>query len=274
MQVKEINRNLKNLNPNSANFLDTLAANAYISIAEGYYDINTKIEASTHNLNQNIRRSSKNAIISEIKFASPSQGIIHTEENAVSSAKAMSNGGAVGLSVLTEPKTFLGSLDNFMKVREVVDLPLLMKDIIVTKKQLDTALKIGADVILLIQTLFDMGRCKNTVEQMIEYAHSKDLQVLLEVHSKEEFEKAFQSNADLIGINNRNLETFEVDLSTTKTILESKDKGNKIIVSESGINTAKDVCILKKSGADAFLVGTSVMKSKDIASKVKELVET
>ena len=273
MQVKEINRNSKNLNPNSANFLDALATNAYISIAEGYYDIDTKIEASTHNLNQNIRRSSKNAIISEIKFASPSQGIIHTEENAVSSAKAMSNGGAVGLSVLTEPKTFLGSLDNFMKVREVVDLPLLMKDIIVTKKQLDTALKIGADVILLIQTLFDMGRCKNTVEQMIEYAHSKDLQVLLEVHSKEEFEKAFQSNADLIGINNRNLETFEVDLSTTKTILESKDKGNKIIVSESGINTAKDVCILKKSGADAFLVGTSVMKSKDLASKVKELAE-
>ncbi len=274
MQVKEINRNSKNLNPNSANFLDALATNAYISIAEGYYDIDTKIEASTHNLNQNIRRSSKNAIISEIKFASPSQGIIHTEENAVSSAKAMSNGGAVGLSVLTEPKTFLGSLDNFMKVREVVDLPLLMKDIIVTKKQLDVALKIGADVILLIQTLFDMGRCKNTVEQMIEYAHSKDLQVLLEIHSKEEFEKAIQSNADLIGINNRNLETFEVDLSTTKTILESKDKGNKIIVSESGINTAKDVCILKKSGADAFLVGTSVMKSKDIASKVKELVET
>ena len=273
MQVKEINRNLKNLNPNSANFLDTLAANAYISIAEGYYDIDTKIEASTHDLNQNIRRSSKNAIISEIKFASPSQGIIHTEENAVSAAKAMSNGGAVGLSVLTEPKTFLGSLDNFMKVREVVDLPLLMKDIIVTKKQLDTALKIGADVILLIQTLFDMGRCKNTVEQMIEYAHSKDLQVLLEIHSKEEFEKAIQSNADLIGINNRNLETFEVDLSTTKTILESKDKGNKIIVSESGINTAKDVCILKKSGADAFLVGTSVMKSKDLASKVKELAE-
>ena len=273
MQVKEINRNLKNLNPNSANFLDTLAANAYISIAEGYYDIHTKIEDSTHDLNQSIRRSSKNAIISEIKFASPSQGIIHTEENAVSAAKAMSNGGAVGLSVLTEPKTFLGSLDNFMKVREVVDLPLLMKDIIVTKKQLDTALKIGADVILLIQTLFDMGRCKNTVEQMIEYAHSKDLQVLLEVHSKEEFEKAFQSNADLIGINNRNLETFEVDLSTTKTILESKDKGNKIIVSESGINTAKDVCILKKSGADAFLVGTSVMKSKDLASKVKELAE-
>ena len=274
MQVKEINRNSKNLNPNSANFLDALATNAYISIAEGYYDIDTKIEASTHDLNQNIRRSSKNAIISEIKFASPSQGIIHTEENAVSAAKAMSNGGAVGLSVLTEPKTFLGSLDNFMKVREVVDLPLLMKDIIVTKKQLDTALKIGADVILLIQTLFDMGRCKNTVEQMIEYAHSKDLQVLLEIHSKEEFEKAIQSNADLIGINNRNLETFEVDLSTTKTILESKDKGNKIIVSESGINTAKDVCILKKSGADAFLVGTSVMKNKDIASKVKELVET
>jgi len=208
-----------------------------------------------------------------VKFASPSQGIIHTEESAVSAAKAMFRGGAVGLSVLTEPKQFLGSLDNFMKVREAVDLPLLMKDIIVSKKQLDVAPKIGADVILLIQTLFDMGRCKNTVEQMIEYAHSKDMQVLLEVHNKEEFEKAIQSKADLVGINNRNLETFSVDLSTTKKILKSKDKINKLIVSESGIKTAEDVRLLRKAGSDAFLVGTSVITNKDTASKVKELVE-
>ena len=271
--MKETHRNLKNLNRDSASFLDILAANAYISIAEGYYDIDTKIKTSHHDLKQSIRKSSKNAIISEVKFASPSQGIIHTEADPVSVAKAMSNGGAVGLSVLTEPKYFLGSLDNFMKVREVVDLPLLMKDIIVTKKQLDVAPKIGADVILLIQTLFDMGRSKNTIEQMIEYAHSKDLQVLLEVHNEGEFEKAIKTEADLIGINNRNLESFAIDLSITKTILESIEKGNKIIVSESGIITAEDVRFLRKAGADAYLVGTSVMKSKDITSKMKELVE-
>lgn len=244
-----------------------------MSIAEGYYDIDTEIEISQHDLKQSISHCSKNAIISEVKFASPSQGIIHTEENAVSAAKAMFRGGAIGLSVLTEPKQFLGSLDNFMKVREAVDLPLLMKDIIVSKKQIDVAPKIGADVILLIQSLFDLGRCKSTIEEMISYAHSKDLQVLLEVHNKEEFEKAIQSEADVVGINNRNLETFSVDLLTTKTILQSSDKNNKIIISESGINTTEDIRFLRKSGANAFLVGTSVMKNKDISSKVKELVE-
>jgi len=273
MQVKETNRNSRNLNPDSASFLDILAANAYISIAEGYYDIETKIEASHHDLKQSIRQSSKNAIISEVKFASPSQGIIHTEEDVVSAAKAMLRGGAIGLSVLTEPKQFLGSLDNFIKVRKTVDLPILMKDIIVSKKQLDVAPKIGADVILLIQTLFDLGRCKHSVEKMIEYAHSKNLQVLLEIHNKEEFEKAIHSKADLIGINNRNLDTFSVDISTTQTILESKDKENKIVVSESGIKTADDVRLLRKAGSDAFIIGTSVMKSSDITSKVQDLVD-
>tara|TARA_B100001971_G_scaffold210837_1_gene237166 strand:- start:250 stop:1038 length:789 start_codon:yes stop_codon:yes gene_type:complete len=261
------------LNPDSVSFLDILAANAYLSIAEGYYDIDTKIEASHHDLTQSIRQCTKNAIISEVKFASPSQGIIHTEEDAVSAAKAMLKGGAVALSVLTEPKQFLGSLDNFMKVREAIDLPLLMKDIIVSKKQLDVAPKIGADVILLIQTLFDKRKCKHTVEKMIEYAHSKDLQVLLEIHNKEEFEKAIQSKADLIGINNRNLESFSVDISTTQTILESKNKNNKIIISESGIHSAKDLRLLKQAGVDAYLVGTSIMKSGNIRSKVRDLVE-
>lgn len=264
---------MKNSKQNSANFLDILASNAYMSIAEGYYDIDIEIEISQHDLKQSISQCSKNAIISEVKFASPSQGIIHTEENAVSAAKAMFRGGAIGLSVLTEPKQFLGSLDNFMKVREAVDLPLLMKDIIVSKKQIDVAPKIGANVILLIQSLFDIGRCKSTIEEMISYAHSKDLQVLLEVHNKEEFEKAIQSEADLVGINNRNLKSFSVDLLTTKTILQSRDKNNKIIISESGIKTAEDIRFLRKAGANAFLVGTSVMKNKDITSKVKELVE-
>ncbi len=271
--MEETNLNLKISNLDFDNFLDFLAANAYMSISEGYYDIDTDIDSSKHDLKQSISQCSKNAIIAEVKFASPSQGIIQTNESAVSAAKAMFRGGAVGLSVLTEPKQFLGSLDNFMKIREAVDLPLLMKDIIVSKKQLDVAPKIGADIVLLIQSLFDMGRCKSTLEEMITYAHSKDLQVLLEVHDKEEFEKAIQSKADLVGINNRNLETFSVNLSTTKNILESSNKCDKIIVSESGINTAKDVRLLRKAGANAFLVGTSVMKNIDITSKVRELVE-
>jgi indole-3-glycerol phosphate synthase len=108
---------------------------------------------------------------------------------------------------------------------------------------------------------------------MISYAHSQGLQVLLEVHDRAEFERAVETDADLVGVNNRDLETLSVDLSTTMNILESASKKGKIVVSESGIKTAGDVRLLRKAGADAFLVGTSVMKSSDIASKVKELVE-
>jgi len=273
MRVTEINLNLKNSNQDSASFLDVLAASAYISIAEGYYDIDTLLEASHQDLGQCIRKCSKNAVITEIKFVSPSEGIIKIESDVASIAKAMFRGGVVGLSVLTEPKNFGGSLENFRKIRRTVNLPLIMKDIVISKKQLDAASKIGADVILLIKSLFDIGRCDSTLEETIRYAHSRDLQVLLEVHNKEEFEKAVLTNADLIGINNRNLNTLSVDIYNTRKILESANRGNKVIVSESGIKTAEDIQFLRQAGADAFLIGTSIMKAKNITSKVQELVE-
>jgi indole-3-glycerol phosphate synthase len=261
------------LNQDSASFLDTLADSAYASIEEGYYAVDAQNEAQHQDLERGIREYPKNSVIAEVKFASPSQGVIQSELNAVSAAQGMVQGGAIGLSVLTEPKHFNGSLENFARVMRAVSLPLLMKDIIVSQVQLDAAGRLGADAVLLIYRLFEKGRCETDLDSMIRYAHSQDLQVLLEVHDRAEFERAVETDADLVGVNNRDLETLSVELSTTMNILESTSKKGKIVVSESGIKTAGDVRLLRRAGADAFLVGTSVMKSSDITSKVKELVE-
>ena len=132
------------------------------------------------------------------------------------------------------------------------------------------AKKMGADYILLIQSLFDQGFLKE-IEEFIEYAHKKELKILLEVHTKQEFVNALKTKADLIGINNRNLDTLEINLKTTEIVLEGYEK-QRLILSESGIETIDDIQYLKKCGADAFLVGSSIMKSNNIEEQVKKLV--
>ena len=182
----------------------------------------------------------------------------------------MIEGGSKALSVLTQPHLFHGSPEYFMKVRTAVDVPLLMKDIMIDKVQIDAAEKIGADYMLLIQSLFEQGFLKE-IEEFIEYGHKKGLKILLEVHTKQELSNALETNADLIGINNRNLDTLEIDLKTTETILQGQVKSRPIL-SESGIETPEDIQYLKKCGADAFLVGSSIMKSNNITEQVKKLV--
>jgi len=145
-----------------------------------------------------------------------------------------------------------------------------MKDIMIDKIQIDAAKKIGADYMLVIQSLFDQGHLKE-IDEFINYGHKQGLEILLEVHTKEEFQNALKTEADIIGINNRNLDTLEVDLKTTKMVLEGYEK-SRIILSESGISTAEDIQYLKKCGADAFLVGSSIMKSDNIEEQVKKLV--
>jgi indole-3-glycerol phosphate synthase len=181
----------------------------------------------------------------------------------------MVDGGAVGLSILTQPYLFNGSPDYFTKIRKQVEVPLLMKDIIVDKIQIDAAKKLGADVILLIQAIFNKKFAKD-IDEFISYAHKKKLLVLLESHTKKEFLASSMTKADMLGINNRNLDTLEIDLHTTQTILKERDE-KRIIVSESGVEAPKDIQFLYKCGADAILVGSSIMKSKDIKGLVKEL---
>jgi len=253
------------------NILKRLVINSQAAIDEGTYEIDANLQKSNKDLIQIIKNNPHPTLLTEIKFASPSLGKIRTLTDPVSIANKMVNGGSKALSILTQPNLFHGSPEYFMKVREAVDIPLLMKDIMIENVQIDAAEKMGADYILLIQSLFDQGFLKD-IDEFIEYAHKKELKILLEVHTKQEFENALKSKADLIGVNNRNLDTLEIDLKTTEKVLDGYDKSRPIL-SESGIETVEDIQYLKKSGADAFLVGSSIMKSDNIEEQVRKLVK-
>jgi indole-3-glycerol phosphate synthase len=255
-----------------ADFLDTLAQSAKATIKSGYYETLKETAASRISLKKAILEAKNAPVITEIKAASPSAGTIRKNVEARSIAESMEKGGAVGISVLTEPKHFKGSLRSLVEARRTVKLPILMKDIILSPVQLDAASKAGANVALLIKALFDRGYCECNIHDMITTAHSKGLEVLLETHTAEEFRSAVSTHADLIGINNRNLATLKVDLNVTKGILERNNAKGKIVMSESGINTAADLRFLRKCGAHAFLIGSAVMLAENVEEKVKEFV--
>ena len=254
-------------------FLDRLAESAKVSINMGYYENIACTSAVSVSLKQTIIQSNVAAVIAEIKGASPSKGTIKKTLAPDEVAKAMAKGGAIGISVLAEPKFFCGSLRHLAKVREAVNLPILMKDIIVSPLQLDAAVQVGANAVLLIQALFDRNHCECKAADMIDEAHSRNLEVLLEAHTTVEFNRAVESAADLVGVNNRDLRTLAVDLNVTRDILDGEAANGRIIVSESGINSAADVLFLRGCGAKAFLVGSAIMLADDIEAKVKELVQ-
>ena len=253
-----------------ADFLDELARGARETTKRDYYKASTNIPTPSISLKKAILESKHIPIITEIKAASPSLGTLRQDLNPEEVAAAMENGGAVGISVLTEPKHFKGSLVSLARVRKAVALPILMKDVIISPTQLETAFKIGANAVLLIEALFERGYCEYDAHEMIGKAHSKDLEVLLETHNEDEFRSAINSDADLIGINNRDLGTLEVDLGVTKRILKKNDAHGKIVVSESGVKTVADLRFLHECYANAFLIGSVIMLADDVEKKVKE----
>lgn len=257
-----------------SDFLDVLARDAERTIKEGYYTSAIECMHKPRSLKEAIRESNRSPIITEIKRASPTLGIIKESIDVERLALKMVNGGAVAISILTEPKHFMGSLNAFVMVRKRVELPLLMKDVILSRVQIDTASTLGGDVVLLIMALFDRGYGECTLGDMVEYAHSKGIEVLLEAHTEDEFSSCLDTKADLVGINNRDLKTFGVDINTTMRILQKVNPREKVVVSESGIKTPRDIHVLRTSGAQAFLVGTAIMTAEDIEGKVKELVMT
>jgi indole-3-glycerol phosphate synthase len=255
-----------------ADFLDVLARDAKETINKGYYEVLTQTTTAQFSLKKAIIESKTVPVITEIKAASPSSGIIRKNLDAKRIAKAMEKGGAAGISVLTEPKHFKGSLNSLAETRKTVKLPILMKDIIISPVQLEAASKVGANAVLLIQALFDRGYCERDIDEIMLEAHERNLEVLLETHTEDEFRSAVGSDADLIGINNRDLGTLKVDLSVTREILKNSDAKGKIVVSESGINTLADIRFLRECGAHAFLIGSAIMSAGNIEEKVKEFV--
>jgi indole-3-glycerol phosphate synthase len=254
-------------------FLDILAMDAAKTVESGYYKNFTAVNQPKISLTQTIRSCKANAVMTEIKVASPSTGTIRQNIDPKAIALEMEKAGAVGISVLTEPKHFNGSLTILAQAREAVKLPILMKDIIIVADQIEVAAQIGANGVLLIEALFERRCCEMNINKMIAFAHAKGLEVVLETHTDAEFKTAIETNADLIGINNRNLSTLKIDLRTTKKILEKHGKKDKIIISESGIHSPDDLRFLRNCGADAFLIGSSIMLAKNIQEKVKEFVK-
>jgi len=252
------------------NILRRLVNNSQMAIDDGVYEIDADLQKSTKDFKQIIKVNPHATLLTEIKFSSPSLGKIRTLTDPVSIASQMIAGGSKALSVLTQPHLFNGSPEYFMKVRQAVDIPMLMKDIIINKVQIDAAKNMGADYMLLIQSLFDR-KFLSEIDEFIDYGHKQGLEILLEVHTKQEFQNALKTNADLIGINNRDLDTLKIDLKATEDILLGFEK-TRPILSESGINTPEDIQYLKKCGADAFLIGSSIMKSDNIEEQVKKLV--
>ena len=206
------------------------------------------------------------ALIAEIKTASPSKGIIRDDVNIEDVARIYSENGAACISVLTDEKYFLGALERLTKVRKTVKLPLLRKDFIIDVYQIYEARYAGADAVLLIAACLD----DHVLVEFIEAAALLDMKCLLEVHDEDEMNRAGNLNCKLIGINNRNLKTFETDISVTGRLAQYAPE-NSILVSESGIFTAGDVQSVYKMGANAVLVGEALMREKDIAKIIMEL---
>jgi indole-3-glycerol phosphate synthase len=205
-------------------------------------------------------------IIAEVKKASPSKGIIREDFDPVQIAQAYEKGGASALSILTEPHFFQGDKEYLGAVRRYTSIPLLRKDFIIDKYQLVEALAYGADFVLLIAKALS----RKELKELLQYAHHLGLEVLVEIHDKTDLIKAIFAGANIIGINHRNLETFEMDMSLTQKLVPLIPN-NKIIVAESGITTHEIVMELSKIGADAFLVGEHFMRQNDITKAVQDL---
>lgn len=212
------------------------------------------------------------ALIAEVKKASPSKGVICENFDPVRIAREYEAAGASCLSVLTDEKFFQGSLDYLRQIREAVKVPLLRKDFIIDERQILEAIEWGADAILLIVAILDD-------QQLRDYqalASAAGLAALVEVHDEAELDRALAANAQLIGVNNRDLKSFKVDLATTERLAQklwaSPGGRGKLLVAESGIFTRADVDWLKACGSGAILVGESLMRGLEIGPKVRELM--
>ena len=206
-------------------------------------------------------------IIAEVKKASPSKGIIKKDFNPVEIAKIYEMNGASAISVLTEEKHFHGHIEYLREIKEAVSLPLLRKDFIFDEYQIYESRAAGADALLLIARVLE----KKEIERFLDLSHDLGMSCLVEVHDEEELEKVLSTKAKLIGINNRDLKTFKTDIKTTLNLAVKIPK-DRIVVSESGINSYHDVDLLKRKGIHVFLVGESLIREKDMGKKLKELM--
>ncbi|HEX3038751.1 MAG TPA: indole-3-glycerol phosphate synthase TrpC [Caproiciproducens sp.] len=206
------------------------------------------------------------AFICEVKKASPSKGVIAEDFPYLAIAQEYEAAGADAISVLTEPDFFQGSNDYLSQIRQTVKIPILRKDFTIDEYQIYEAKILGADAVLLICALLDT----DTVKKYISVCDRLGLSALVEAHTRDEAESALRAGARVIGVNNRNLKTFEVDLNTC-TGLRTLVPENILYVAESGIRTARDVALLRQENVNAVLIGETLMRSKDKKAELHRL---
>jgi len=221
----------------------------------------------TLSLKNDIARLDSTGIIAEFKRKSPSKGIINDTTDVQTTTSAYRRAGVSGLSILTDVKYFGGSKDDLIEAREINDIPILRKDFIVDEYQIIEAKSIGADVILLIAAALN----PEYLLRLAAFAKSISLEVLMEVHSLEELESNVNDQIDLIGVNNRNLKTFETSIETSLKLVD-EIPNDFVKISESGICDPSTIIELKKAGYDGFLIGENFMSQKDPGKACFEFV--
>ncbi len=222
--------------------------------------------AATRDFAAAVSRGADPRVIAEVKRRSPSRGEIRPSFDPVACARAYAEGGAAAISVLTDETYFGGRLGYLTEIRAAVEVPLLRKDFVIDAYQVDEARVAGADAVLLIVAAL----AQDELERLAARAHALSLCALVEVHDEPELERALAAGARVVGINNRDLRTFETDLAVTERLAPKIPEG-VVVVAESGIFTRADMARLAKSGADAFLVGESLMRESDVAGALRRL---
>lgn len=213
-----------------------------------------------------LRRPDDVAVIAEVKRRSPGAGDIRPGVNAAGLARIYEEGGAAALSVLTDAEYFDGHLDDLRVARSAVDVPVLRKDFVIDPVQVDEARAAGADAVLLIVRILEQER----MAELLERAHELGMEALVETHDRSELERALEAGARIVGVNNRDLGTFETRLEVTLELAREVPP-EVVLVSESGIRTGEDVERLGAAGADAVLVGESLLRRDDPGTGVAEL---
>lgn len=213
-------------------------------------------------------------VIAEVKKASPSKGVISFDFDPGSRLGQYEKGGAGAISVLTDSKFFSGGTDILRNIRSITDLPVLRKDFILDPFQVYESKLLGADIVLLILAILDDGK----LAQLLEIARSIGLEAILEVHNEGELERALRTKGEIIGINNRNLDDFSVDLSTTGRLMdkyrELAPEGGRFFISESGIRTSEDVKGLLSTGVKGVLVGETLMRAERPDLLIRKFLDT
>ncbi len=223
--------------------------------------------AKSHRLREQLQRDSIN-IIAEIKRASPSKGVINNKIDVAETARNYETGGACAISVLTEEDKFCGSLEDLRMARNAVSLPILRKDFIFDEFQIYEAAESGADVILLIAAMLDdeiLTRLYDLAEETL------GIDALVEVHTLEELERVKRIGAKIIGINNRDLQTFKVSLDVSRELIKHAPE-NALMITESGISTKREITELRELGFAGFLIGETLMRSGNVENDLRNLI--